>query len=134
VFLNPALLSIFYMSDFSFALLVQEYTLDGSTPPVRTQVGNPYTFPLNQGGGFLGGGSDDYSTYANFFSITPVPVIGKHELDCFARAFSNDFDGSPITTQTVSAPYTGLMLALADLLQSSLAVRICQASCELVPC
>lgn len=83
-------------------------------------MGNPYTFPLNQGGGFLGGGSDDYSTYANFVPFTPFPVVGKHELDCFARAFSNDFDGSPVITQTVSAPYTGMILgpealALADL-------------------
>lgn len=74
-------------------------------------MGNPYTFPLTQGGGFLGGGSDDYSTYANFIPIMPFPFIGKHEFDCFAKASSNAFDGSPVTTETVSAPFTGKILS-----------------------
>ncbi len=74
----------------------------------RTKVWGPAPAPLQQGGGILGAGAGDTSTFANFFVNTPAQVLGKHELECYAQAASSDFDGSPLTTNnTVTAPFTG---------------------------
>ena len=83
--------------------------MDNSDPPNRIPVGSANSYPLGQGAGPLGSGSGDFSTYAGLAPITPFPALGKHEIECYGRAFSNDFDGSPIVTAPVSAPFTGDM-------------------------
>ena len=119
------------MSPF-FILPVQEYVYVGQDETDRAAAGSPFTIPLNQGGGFLGGGSDDYSTYSNFVPFMPFPYIGKHEMECVGKAFSNDFDGSPISTASVSAPFTGD--TQAGPAESVLALRTCHTPCRMTPC
>ena len=69
-------------------------------------MGTSITRPLNQGGAF-GDTTGDTSYFSYGFSFTPFSAIGKHELDCYAEATSTEFDPSPITTATVTAPFIG---------------------------
>jgi hypothetical protein len=91
-------------SDPRSRLLVQEYVIDIDG---RNQVGGTTYIGQNQGGGFLGNEPDDYSTSDAFFNFNPDPTIGNHELECYALAYSSDLNPSPISTASVSVPFTG---------------------------
>ena len=70
-------------------------------------MGQVMTRALDQGGAF-GDTADDTSYFSSGFSFTPFSYVGKHELDCYGEANTTEFDPGPITTATVTAPFTGV--------------------------